>query len=80
VAIRSCRVITPPRRMGRGGATVSLLIGQDSRRLRCVGFNMGELADRLIGVNTVDVVGQPVLNRFGRRTSAEMHLRDVVWG
>ncbi len=80
VAVRGCRILTPPQRLGRGGATVSFLAAQGDARLRCVGFRMGDLADSLAGVNTVDVAGQPVLSRFRGRTSVEMHLSDVVWG
>ncbi len=81
MAIRSARIMTPPQRMGRNGGTVSFIVGQDQPRpgrLRCVGFGMGELADELAGVNTVDIVGEPVLNHFNGRSSVEMHLRDVT--
>ena len=84
IAVRSCRILSPPRRIGRGGAGVSFLVGQDddsgrSARLRCVGFGMGDLAEKLLGVHFVDIAGEPVLNRFNGRTSVEMHLRDVAW-
>ncbi len=79
VAVRGCQVLTPPQRLGRNGATVSFLIGQNDSRLRCVGFGMGDLADALSGIHTVDLVGSPVLNRFNGRTNVEMHLRDVTW-
>ena len=80
VAVRSCRVLAAPQRLGRSGATVSFLVVQGSARLRCVGFGMGDLVDELAGINTVDIVGRPGLNRFGGRTSVEMQLRDVTWG
>ncbi|MDY7010053.1 MAG: single-stranded-DNA-specific exonuclease RecJ [Planctomycetota bacterium] len=82
VAVRSVRIMTPPQRIGRNGGTVSFIVGQEqpqSTRMRCVGFGMGKLADKLAGVNTVDIVGEPVLNHFNGRSSVEMHLRDVVW-
>ncbi len=82
VAVRSARIMTPPQRMGRNGGVVSFIVGQDqpeNARMRCVGFGMGELADELAGINTVDIVGEPVLNHFNGRSSVEMHLRDVVW-
>jgi single-stranded-DNA-specific exonuclease len=86
VAVRSCRVLRPAQRMGRNGATVSFVVGQETAspgpgrhaRMRCVGFGMGDLADTLAGVNLVDIAGEPVLNRFNNRTSVEMRLRDVV--
>jgi len=79
VAVRNCRLIASPRRMGRGGATVSMLLGQGETRMRAVGFGMGDLADLLEGVRTVDVAGAPTLNSFQGTTTVELQLRDVVW-
>ncbi len=79
VAVRGCKVLSAPRRMGRNGQTVSLMLAQGDARLRAVGFGMGDLADLLIGVNTVDVAAEPVLNRFNGRTSVELKLKDVAW-
>ncbi|MEI7836760.1 MAG: single-stranded-DNA-specific exonuclease RecJ [Planctomycetota bacterium] len=79
VALRSCRMITAPVRMGPKGGSVSFLAGQNDTRIRAVGFAMGDLADLLVGVNTVDVAGTPVLNTFNGRTSVELHLKDVQW-
>ncbi|MCY2928399.1 MAG: single-stranded-DNA-specific exonuclease RecJ [Planctomycetota bacterium] len=79
VVLRGCRLMTPPQRMGRNGATVSCLLTQNDARIRAVGFGMGDLADLLVGVNTVDVAGTPVLNTFNGRTSVELHLKDVQW-
>ena len=79
VAIRDCRVINPPRRMGKTGQTVGMVLGQGSGRLRAVGFGMGDLTEMLVGVNTVDVAAEPVLNSFNGRTSVELKLVDVAW-
>ena len=79
VAVRNCRMLMPPKRMGRKGDTVSLMLGQNQARLRAVGFGMGKLADLLVGVNVIDVAGQPTLNTFNNRTSVELKLADVSW-
>ncbi len=79
VAVRGCRVLSPPKRMGRNGGTIGLTLGQDSSRIRAVGFGMGDLADLLVGVNTIDIVGQPVLNHFNGSTTVELKLSDVHW-
>jgi len=80
VAIRGCKLIGPPRRMGRGGQAVALTLGQDGTTLRAVGFSMGDLPDHLVGVNTVDVAGEPSLNTYNGRTTVQLQLRDVKWG
>ena len=79
VAVRGCRLLGAPRRMGRGGKTVSLLLSQGGGRVRAVGFGMGDLADHLVGIHTVDVAGEPTLNSFRGATNVELQLRDVVW-
>ena len=79
VAVRGCKVVTPPRRMGRTGQTAAMILGQGEATIRAVGFGMGDLADLLAGINTVDVAAQPFLNTFGGRTTVELRLRDVSW-
>ena len=77
VAVGGCEVLTAPRRMGRSGNTVGMMLARDGATIRAVGFGMGDLADDLVGVRRVDVVGEPVLNRFRGRTNVELHLKDV---
>jgi single-stranded-DNA-specific exonuclease len=79
VAVRHCRLLGAPRRMGRGGQTVSLLLSQGDARARAVGFGMGDLADHLVGIHGVDVAAEPTLNTFRGVTTVELQLRDVVW-
>ncbi|MFW6146708.1 MAG: single-stranded-DNA-specific exonuclease RecJ, partial [Planctomycetota bacterium] len=79
VALRDCEVVNPPRRMGRGGGTAGLTLGQNGTCVRAVGFGMGDLADLLEGVSRVDVAAEVMLNTFNGRTNVELKLRDVRW-
>ncbi len=79
VVVRGCKVVTPPKRMGRLGRTAGMILGQDQTTVRAVGFGMGDLADLLVGINTVDVAAQPYLNTFAGRTTIELRLKDVSW-
>ena len=79
VAVRGCKLIGAPRRMGRNGQAVSLMLGQGGATARAVGFAMGDLPDALVGVNTVDVAGLPQLNAYQGRTTVQIQLRDVRW-
>ncbi|MFW6146461.1 MAG: single-stranded-DNA-specific exonuclease RecJ [Planctomycetota bacterium] len=79
LAVRDAVLHAAPRRMGRRGDTLGLLLSDGRRRLRCVGFGMGDLVDRLAGVRTVHVAGEPTLNQFNGYTTVEMHLKDVQW-
>ncbi len=78
-SLRGVRMLTPPQRLGRGGGTLSVLLSDEQARIRCVGFGMGQLADRLAGIDRLDVAGSPVLNRYNGRVTVELHLRDVRW-
>jgi hypothetical protein len=79
VVLRGCRLLAEPKRIGRSGNSISIVIGQKGKRIRGVGFGMGDLADCLAGINEVDVAAEPVLNHFNGRTSVELRLRDVSW-
>lgn len=80
VAIRNCKVLNPPRRIGKTGRTVMMVLGDGRVSMRAVGFGMGDLPDHLIaGINTIDVAAQPVLNTFRGRTTVELQLHDVKW-
>ena len=79
VAVRRCRVVSAPRRMGKSGKTLGVILGQDNVTMRAVGFGMGDLADSLAGVNEIDVAAAPNLNTFQGRTNVELMLKDVVW-
>ncbi len=79
VAVKGCRVLTGPRRIGRSGTTISMTLGHEETSMRGVGFGMGDLAEMLVGVNAVDVAFEPQLNTFRGQTSVEAMLRDVRW-
>ncbi|MBI5725317.1 MAG: single-stranded-DNA-specific exonuclease RecJ [Planctomycetes bacterium] len=78
VALRGCRLLSAPRRIGRSGQTVSLLLSSGEASIRAVGFGMGDLADSLAGVNRLDVAARPVLNSFNGATNVELQLADVI--
>lgn len=79
LAVRKARLAIPAKRIGQTGNTLSLLLAQGDARMRCVGFGMGPLADRLAGVAEVDVAAEPVINNFNGRQSVELMLKDVRW-
>jgi hypothetical protein len=74
------KLLGQPKRMGRSGKTLGMVLGDNGGRIRAVGFGMGDLADELVGVQTVDIAAEPTLNHFRGNTSVELKLRDVKWG
>ena len=79
VLIRDVELVGVPKRMGRSGGSVSMVLRQDGVRMRVVGFGLGDLADLLMGVRRIDVAATPVLNTFRNQTTVELHVRDVHW-
>jgi single-stranded-DNA-specific exonuclease len=79
VALRRCQVVLAPRRIGRTGQTVSMVLGQNGTTVRAVGFGMGDLAEAIEGVGTVDVAAEPGVSTFGGMINVELKLRDVRW-
>jgi single-stranded-DNA-specific exonuclease len=78
LALRGCRLIGQPKRMGRNGNTLCLTLGQNGTTMRAVGFGMGDLVDELPGINVIDVAAEPTINNFNGRSSVELKLRDVL--
>ncbi|HNX26859.1 MAG TPA: single-stranded-DNA-specific exonuclease RecJ [Phycisphaerae bacterium] len=79
VLVRGCKIACPPKRMGKTGTTLNLMLRQGQRGpvMRCVGFGMGGYADVLQGVRDVDVLVTPVINRFNGNLTVELQLKDI---
>lgn len=79
VQILGCDVVSPPRRMGRSGGHMQMVLSDGSGRARAVGFGMGDLVDAMLGQRRVDVAAVPVINTFNGRSNVELQLKDVRW-
>ena len=79
VLIRDVTLRAPPRRMGQEQRHLSLMIEQDGRTLRCVGWRLGPLAEQLAPGMRLDIVGELRINRFRGQTSVELDLSDLRW-
>ena len=79
VAVKGCRVLTAPKRIGRSGTTISMTLEQNGTTMRAVGFGMGDLAEALVGVNLADIAFEPQLNTFRGNTTVQAMLKDVRW-
>jgi len=77
VAFRNVRVLAAPRRIGKAGSHVSLVLGQNGANVRAVGFGMGDLADDLVGITHIDAAAEITLNTFNGQTNVELRLKDV---
>ena len=80
LCLRGVTVDQPPQRVGKRGAHLQMLLRDGERRVRAVGFDMGELADRCPAGARLDVVAAPKLSRYGAAADAprpELHLKDL---
>jgi single-stranded-DNA-specific exonuclease len=77
LACMGCKLLTPPKRIGQSGNTVSMLLEQDGVRMRAVGFGMGSCVEGLAGAPRVDVAAEAALNHYQGATSVELKLLDV---
>ena len=70
-------VIGPPRRIGKNGDHVSMLVRQGGVTVKAIAFNRGELAEQLSPQMRIDAVVQPQINEFQGRRAVELEIRDV---
>ena len=76
IMVRSAQ-LRQPGTMGSEARHLSMLLQQGQRQVRCVGWNMGHLRDRLAAGMQIDVAGEPVINSFNGRTSVEIVVKDL---
>jgi single-stranded-DNA-specific exonuclease len=74
---RDLEIASPPRRVGKTGDHVQLLVRQDQKTMKCIAFNYGGLFDRLQSGARIDLAVEPILNEFNGRSSVELEVKDI---
>ena len=77
VLIRNANLKQAATTMGKEARHLCMNIEQDGRWLRCIAWNMGELAAKLPAGTRIDLAGQLKLNRYRGRVSVEMVIDDL---
>jgi single-stranded-DNA-specific exonuclease len=77
LCVRNVAIAAPPRRVGKTGDHLQLLVKQGQRMMKCIAFGHGELIDRLAPGTTVDLAVQPCINEFNGSKNVELEIRDV---
>lgn len=75
--VLNAQLVGPAQTMGREARHLRLTLRQDDRAVRCVGWGMGDLADRLAHGTSVDAVLAPTLNTFQGQTRVQCELLDL---
>jgi single-stranded-DNA-specific exonuclease len=76
LCIDAAMVAGPPRRVGKTGDHLQLLVKQNRQTIRCIAFQCGELIDRLSPNTSVRLAAEPCLNEFNGRTTVELQVKD----
>ena len=77
LACQGLTVATPPRRVGKSGDHLQLLVRQGERSMKCIGFGLASEIDRLQKGAAVDLAVEPILNDYGGRLNVELEVKDL---
>jgi single-stranded-DNA-specific exonuclease len=77
LCVREVSVAAVPRRVGKTGEHLQLIVKQGQRSIRCIGFHCGELFDRLGPGTKIDLAVEPSLNEFNGRRNVELEIKDI---
>ncbi len=70
-------VAEEPKRIGKGGQSLSIVLAQHGVKLRTVAFGCGDWADELSQIDgPLSVAFRPVINTFRGQSKVELHLDD----
>ena len=76
---RNVTIANAPRRVGKTGDHLQLLIRQGDQTMKCIAFSFGDQFDRLKQGTMIDLAIEPVLNTFNGRTNVELEVKDVQY-
>ncbi|MGE5607991.1 MAG: single-stranded-DNA-specific exonuclease RecJ [Bacillota bacterium] len=73
----SLEIVCEPRRVGRNGDHLQMLVRQGGTTMKCIGFHLGDLFDRVKRGVRVDLAAEPMISEFNGRQSVELEVKDV---
>jgi len=76
LCLENLSVCAPPRRVGKSGDHLQLLVKQNNRSIKCIAFNSAGLIDRLAPGASLDLAVEPCVNEFNGRSSVELDIKD----
>ncbi len=77
VVVKGVRLDRGAESMGQNGKHMSMYVTQDGVTMRCLGWNMGEMVETLVGGKEIDLVGELSVNTFKGNTTVELVVKDV---
>ncbi len=74
---KQLKVAAAPRRVGKTGNHLSLLVKQGNAVMKAIAFGAGDWIDRLPQGAMVDLAFEPTLNEWNGNTSVELEVKDL---
>jgi single-stranded-DNA-specific exonuclease len=65
-----------PRRVGKTGDHLQLMVKQKRQTMRCIAFGAGDMMDKLASGDSIRVAVEPSINEFNGRRSVELQVKD----
>jgi single-stranded-DNA-specific exonuclease len=76
---RSVTVAAPPRRVGKTGDHLQLLVRQGEKSLKCIAFGCAALDAKLAPGTVIDLAVEPSINEYNGWRNVELEVRDVAF-
>jgi single-stranded-DNA-specific exonuclease len=80
LACKGVTVAAPPRRVGKTGDHLQLLVRQGEVSLKCIAFGYAPLDAKLSTGTVIDLAVEPTVNEYNGRRNVELEVRDVAFG
>ncbi|MDP9174408.1 MAG: single-stranded-DNA-specific exonuclease RecJ [Planctomycetota bacterium] len=77
LCMKGARVGSAPRRVGKTGDHLQILIKQEEKTMRAIAFGCGDMIDRLGTGTLIDLAVEPSINEFNGRSNVELLIKDI---
>jgi single-stranded-DNA-specific exonuclease len=74
---RDVQVAAAPRLVGKTAEHLQLQIRQGNRRIKCIAFRQGAMAERLKPGTTIELAAEPTINDFNGSRTVELEVKDL---
>ena len=77
LACKDLELAAAPRRVGRAGDHLQLLVRQGTHTMKCIAFKFGELFDQLSPGMRIDLAAEPSINEYNGYRSVQLEVKDL---
>lgn len=74
---RNLKVAQPPRRVGKTGDHLQIVVRQGQAQMKCIAFGYGAMEPSLQPGTIIDLAVEPQLNEFNGQTRVELGVKDL---